>query len=111
MEETLKIFTGQGYWSPLIWAAGALGTLILAFLVWSQGRREHKRDTEQELPFLSGERVDDPRVDASHLYWGLAEALKPFLGRLKSWHSGIINDYAGWFMVILAVVLLLVLGG
>ena len=110
MAETLTIFTGQGYWSPLVWVAGALGTLILALFVWSRGRREYKRNTQQELPFLSGERVDNPRVEASHLYWGLAEALKPLLGRLKAWHSGVLNDYVGWFIVILAVVLLLALG-
>ncbi len=109
MEETLKILTGQGFWSPLIWVAAALGVLLLAFFLWSRGRREHKRGTEQELPFLSGERAEDPRVGASHLYWGFLEALKPFLNGLRDWHSGVINDYAGWFLVILVVVLLLVL--
>lgn len=107
MEEILKILTGHGYWSPLIWVLAALGALILACLLWSRGRREYKRGTEQEIPFLSGERVEDPRLGAPHLYWGLVEALKPILGRLRAWHSGVVNDYAGWFLVILAVVVLL----
>lgn len=109
MEETLKIFTGQGYWSPLIWVAAALGVFVIALLLWGLGRREHKRGTDQELPFLSGERVEEPRVSAVHLYWGFVEALKPVLVRLKSWHSGVINDYIGWFLLVLAVVFLLVM--
>ncbi len=107
MEEILKVLTGHGYWTPLIWTLGALGVLLLAFLFWISGRREHKRGTEQELPFLSGERAENPHVGAPHLYWGFVEALKPFLSPLRDWHSGLINDYAGWFLVILAVALLL----
>ncbi|MEN3010116.1 MAG: hydrogenase [Candidatus Bipolaricaulaceae bacterium] len=109
MREALTVLTGQGYWSPLIWAAAALGTFLLAGLLWWRGRREYKRGTEQELPFVSGERVENPRVGALHLYWGLTEALRPFLERLRGWHSGVINDYAGWFVVVLGVVLLLLL--
>ncbi|MCS7240492.1 MAG: hydrogenase [Candidatus Bipolaricaulota bacterium] len=109
MEETIKIFTGHGHWSPLIWVAAALGTFSVALLLWLLGRREHKRGTDQEIPFLSGERMEEPRVSALHLYWGFAEALKPILTRLKTWHSGVVNDYAGWFLLILAVVFLLVI--
>lgn len=109
MTEAIKIETGQGYWAPLIFVVALLGVLILAVLIWSRGRREYKRGTEQELPFLSGEKAENPRVGALHLYWGLAEALRPLLERLRGWHSGNINEYAGWFLVILAVVVLLVL--
>ncbi len=109
MKETLKILTGQGYWSPLIWMAAALGTLLLAAFLWSRGHRQHKRGTEQELPFLSGERAEKAQVGALHLYWGLTEALGPFLERLGNWHSGVVTDYAGWFVVLLGVVVLLLL--
>lgn len=109
MTEAIRIGTGQGYWTPLIFVAALLGVFLLAALVWAQGRREYKRGTEQELPFLSGEREENPHVGALHLYWGLAEALRPLLERLKAWHSGNINEYAGWFLVILAVVVLLLL--
>lgn len=107
MEETIKIFTGHGYWTPLIWTLASLGVLILAILFWSRGRREYKRGTEQELPFLSGEKAENPRVGAPHLYWGFVEALRPFLSPLRDWHSGLINDYAAWFLVVLGVALLL----
>lgn len=109
MKETVTLTTGQGFWSALVFAAAALGTLLLAGLLWWRGRREYKRGTEQELPFLSGERGENPGVGALHLYWGLTEALQPVLERLRRWHSGVINDYAGWFVVILGLVLLLVL--
>lgn len=105
----VRVLTGQGYWSPLVWVAAALGALLLALLLWVRGRREYKRGTEQELPFVSGERVENPRVSATHLYWGLTEALRPVLERLGNWHSGVVNDYVGWFVVILGVALLLAL--
>lgn len=109
MAETIRIVTGQGYWSALVWVAAALGVLVLAGALWSRGHREYKRGTEQELPFLSGERAENPQVGALHLYWGLTEALRPLLERLRNWHSGVISDYVGWFVVILGVALLLLL--
>lgn len=108
MTETLRVFTGQGYWSPLIWVAAALGAVFLATLVWWRGRREHQHGTDQELPFLSGERVENPQVGALHLYWGLTEALRPFLSRLRNWHSGVVTEYVSWFLVILGIIVLLV---
>jgi hypothetical protein len=108
-EESIQLITGQGYWTPLLWMAAALGTLLLAFLFWSRGRRGYKRGTEQDLPFVSGEKVENPRLAATHLYWGFAEALRPVLRRLGAWHSGVVNDYAAWFVVILAVIFLLIM--
>ena len=105
----VEIHTGQGFWHALVWLAAALGVFLLSLAIWSMGRREFRRGTEAELPFLSGERVEDARVGAPHLYWGFAEALKPFLERLRNFHSGFIGDYVGWFAVILAVILLLVM--
>lgn len=109
MDEIIRIVTGQGYWSALIWVAAALGVLVLAGALWSRGHREYKRGTEQELPFLSGERAENPQVGALHLYWGLTEALRPLLERLRNWHSGVVSDYVGWLVVILGVALLLLL--
>lgn len=105
----VEILTGQGFWHALIWLAAALGVLLLSLALWSMGRREFRRGTEAELPFVSGECVEDPKVGAPHLYWGFAEALRPFLERLRNLHSGIIGDYVGWFAVILAVTLLLLM--
>ena len=105
----VEILTGQGFWHALIWLAAALGVLLLSLALWSMGRREFRRGTEAELPFVSGERVEDPKVGAPHLYWGFAEALRPFLERLRNLHSGLIGDYVGWFAVILAVTLLLLM--
>lgn len=104
-----EILTGHGFWNALIWVAAALGAVLLALVLWSWGRREYKRGTEEELPFLSGEKWEDSRVGAAHLYWGFVEAINPFLSRLRSGHSGLIGDYVGWFLVIAAVVLLLVM--
>lgn len=105
----MGISTGEGTWSPLIWVLAALACLILAWAIWMRGRRTYKRGTDQELPFLSGERMERPQVGAYHLYWGFVEALRPYLQVLRAWHSGFLGDYVGWFLVMLAVVFLIVL--
>lgn len=106
----MTLFTGYGYWNPLLWLAAAAGATLLALLFWARGRKDYRRG-EGELPFLSGEEVPGAHVGGGHLYWGFVEGLRPYVERLRAFHTGLVNDYVGWLVVILAVVLLLVLVG
>ena len=106
----MTLGTGQGFWNPLLWLAAAAGATALAVLLWSRGRRDYTRAGEQTLPFLSGERAPGAHVGGGHLYWGFVEGLRPYVARLRAAHTGLVNDYVGWLVVVLAVVFLIVLG-
>ncbi|HEU68299.1 MAG TPA: hydrogenase [Candidatus Acetothermia bacterium] len=107
----MTLLTGHGFWSPLPWLAAAAGVVLLSFLVWSRGRKGYHRDTEQVLPFLSGERRDGARVGGQHLYWGFVEGLRPYMERLRAFHTGFIGDYVAWLIVMLAIAFLIALLG
>lgn len=105
----MTLLTPEGYWSPLVWLASAFGVLLFAALFWFRGRRDYKRGTEQDLPFLSGEKMEGAHVGGQHLYWGFVEGLKPYVERLRLFHSGFLGDYVAWLVVMLAMVFLIVL--
>ncbi|HPD06453.1 MAG TPA: hydrogenase [Candidatus Bipolaricaulis sp.] len=107
----MTLLTGEGYWSPLLWLAAAAGVVLLSLLIWSRGRKGYNRATEQDLPFLSGEKREGVHVGGGHLYWGFVEGLRPYVERLRLVHSGFVGDYVAWLVVMLAVVFLIVLLG
>ncbi|MBC7220901.1 hydrogenase [Candidatus Bipolaricaulota bacterium] len=107
----MTLLTGHGFWNPLLWLAAVGGVTLLALAVWSRGRRDYTRGTDGELPFLSGEKMEGAHVGGGHLYWGFVEGLRPYVERLRALHSGLVNDYVAWWVVILAVVFLIVLVG
>ncbi|MGC9529343.1 MAG: hydrogenase [Candidatus Bipolaricaulaceae bacterium] len=105
----MRLLTGEGFWSPLVWLALAVGVAALGAIFWSRGRRDYKAGTEQDVPFLSGERVPEgAHVGGRHLYWGFVEGLRPLLDRLDAFHSGFLGDYVAWFVALLAVAFLVV---
>lgn len=106
----MRLLTGEGFWSPLVWLALAAGVGVLAWLLWRLGRRTYKAGTEQDVPFLSGEELPEGgHVGATHLYWGLRQGLRPLLETLEAFHSGFIGDYVTWMVVLLAVAILVVI--
>jgi hypothetical protein len=107
----LLLLTGEGYWKPLFWLAAAAGVALLAALLWARGRRDYKRGTDQDLPFLSGERLAETHIGGQHLYWGFVEGLRPYVERLRAVHTGFIGDYMAWLVLMLGAVFLIVLLG
>ncbi|HDI11659.1 MAG TPA: hydrogenase [Candidatus Acetothermia bacterium] len=105
------IGSGEGFWNPIVWTLLALGVLGLAYALWLQGRRTYKRGTEQEEPFLSGERLPEEgsHIRGEHLYWGFVAGLRPLIETLRAFHTGFIGDYIGWLVVVLGVAILVVM--
>ena len=110
------ISSGFGAWNPIAWTFLFFGVLAIAFLFRSFGSKGYKRGTGQTKVFLSGNEEpgesDALHVRGEHLYWGMIDGLSGYYRRVKKLHTGVLNDYAAWFVGVLAVVfILLVLVG
>ncbi|MDD3655626.1 MAG: hydrogenase [Atribacterota bacterium] len=103
--------TGSGYWNAIIWV---LVTIIVGIgVLWlrNKGEGNYKKDTNQTKPFLSGNpevSKEDSHVGASHIYWGFTEALKNYYEPLIKLHTGDINDYSGWIVLVMAIIFIIV---
>lgn len=101
------IYTGQGFWDPIVWLISMVLASILVYWIWSKGRSDYKRGTEQVKPFLSGNPEPEKgklHVRASNIYWGFVEALKGYYEPLIGMHTGDLSDYVGWLVGMLALI-------
>jgi hypothetical protein len=103
--------TGYGFWSPIVWVIAIAVVSLVAYIIWSLGEKEYRKDTEQTRPFISGN--PEPakgmvHIRAGNLYWGFTEALKGYYDWLVPAHTGIVNDYVLWFLGIMAVIMLII---
>ena len=102
--------TGSGFWNPVVWIIAIVVAFLLMYILRGFGKKEYKKDTEQVKSFLSGMPEypkDKMHVKSSNLYWGFTESLKGFYYLLKKMHSGNASDYVLWFVIILAIFLII----
>ncbi|GHV45174.1 hypothetical protein FACS1894204_03620 [Synergistales bacterium] len=110
-----QLNSGFGYWNVLVWIIFFAG--ISSFVLWIRllGRMDYKRNTDQDEIYWEGNEVPDDgsaiSVPASSSYWGFRVAMEPLYKLLDKFHSGSGSDYAGYFVVTVALVGLLVLIG
>lgn len=103
--------TGSGYWNALIWIIVTVLVGIVVLWLRSKGEGKYKKNTDQTKPFLSGNpevSKEDSHVGASHIYWGFTEALKNYYEPLVKLHTGDINDYSGWIILVMAIIFIIV---
>ncbi len=106
------LYTGQGFWDPIAWLFGTAFASILVYWIWSKGRGDYKKGTEQVKPFLCGNPEpgkSEIHVRASNIYWGFVEALKGYYEPLIGMHTGELSDYVGWFIGGLALLTFVIL--
>ncbi|MBN1896237.1 MAG: hydrogenase [Candidatus Aenigmarchaeota archaeon] len=108
---TGMIFTPAGYWNPIVWVAVVIIASVIVFMLRSTGRKTFKNGAQQ-IPFYSGNEAPRGHIKASNMYWGFFESLEKYYIWLRKMHTGIINDYV-YFLVIVIVILMaaLALGG
>ena len=102
--------TPSGYWNPLVWVIAFTLIFIFAYLLWRRGEKSYKKKSEEVEPFLAGNVPPSPEkvhVRASNIYWGFTEALNGYYKFLRKIHNGLINDYVGWYIGILAMMLII----
>ncbi|HEC82400.1 MAG TPA: hydrogenase [Thermoplasmatales archaeon] len=97
--------TIEGYWDPILWIIAFIVIAIIAYIIRSAGRKEHKKG-EQAKPYFSGVEIPSDQeihVSGENIYWGFVESLKGYYSMMKKMHAGRINDYVAWFVGISAI--------
>ena len=103
--------TGSGSWSAIIWVITVLVIGVIVIYIRNKGEDSYKKNTEQDKPFISGNpeaSKESSHLSASHIYWGFTEALKYYYQPLIKLHTGNINDYSGWIVLVMAIIFIVV---
>jgi len=98
--------SGYSLWNPVIWLVVFVIMMVVVYLFRGRGQEQYKRGTEQTRVFLSGEEVPGPEqvnIRAHNIYWGFFETLKKYYQVLVEPHTGIINDYVIWLVLVTAL--------
>lgn len=66
---------------------------------------EGAMDTKYEV-FTGGEKEEFSKVGPHDLFWGMKHDFKGYFNRLSNAHSGVVNDYALWVVVSMAVIII-----
>jgi hypothetical protein len=99
--------TGEGFFAPIIFIAFAILVGIAVLVLRSFGKKGFVYSKEKASYFFSGNIADEEsRVKASDYFWGFFEAMKPYYRLIIKMHTGIINDYVFWFVVVASLLLL-----
>jgi hypothetical protein len=106
------IETGAGFWNPLAMAAVFAVVAIAVLIARHFGNGRAGKDTLQAMPFFSGNAAKDVRIGPENMYWGFFEEMRGYYGAMKAMHSGIVNDYFFWLvLVMVAMAALFIFGG
>jgi uncharacterized protein YpmB len=103
--------TGSGFWSAIIWVIVVLIIGVIIYCIRNKGEESYKKDTQQDKPFISGNpelNKESSHISASHIYWGFTEALKNYYTPLVKAHTGNINDYSGWIVILMVIILIII---
>jgi hypothetical protein len=104
------IETGSGFWNPILWVISIVIATLTIAVIRSFGNKSYKKDTEQSKVFLSGNpeyEKEKMHVKSSNLYWGFTESMKAFYYILRRLHTGNASDYVLWFVIVLAIFLII----
>ena len=113
--ETTVTFTNVGVWEPVSWLL-ILCIALLAITIVAVGakydkvsqRKSEATEIKYEL-FYGGESEIYSQVGGSDLFWGFKYNWRRYFGFMHDLHSGIVNDYALWAVVALALAILFML--
>ncbi|MCG2826256.1 MAG: hypothetical protein L6265_06675 [Thermoplasmatales archaeon] len=103
--------TTSGYWNAIIFVITFVVIALVVYILRSFGEKTYKKDSEQTKPFLSGNpepEKENVHVRAGNLFWGFTEALKEYYKPTVKGHTGVVNDYVYWFVIVLAVLFIVI---
>lgn len=102
--------TGTGFWDPLVCLISIFIIVLLVYFIRSFGEKNYKR--EQTLAFYSGNNPPKIAIKANNIYWGFFKAMDKYCKIIKRIHTGLLNDYVFWFILVIVIMLIvLTIGG
>ena len=102
--------TEAGFWEPLAMVAAFAIVTAIVYILRSKGVKSYSKTTEQTLPFFSGNIAPEENIKASNAYWGFFTAMGKYYGWAKGFHTGIVNDYIYFFVLLTVLIAALTLG-
>ena len=102
-------FAASGVWAPVNWllllCVALLGVTIVASLGKYESVSEHsgERVSAKYQLFYGGEENWDAQVGGGDMFWGFKHNWRHYFSFMHDLHSGIVNDYAQWALVALAL--------
>ena len=110
--ETVEI----GFWSPVQWLLVMCVALLAVTIVALIGKYDNVNalvaegdvDAKHDL-FWGGEKSEFSQVGGSDLFWGFKHNWRHYFSFMHDLHSGIVNDYALWAIIALALAMLFML--
>ncbi|MFO7676955.1 MAG: hydrogenase [Thermoplasmatota archaeon] len=110
IDTMFRIETGQGFWTPIVWVISIIVAFLIIIIIRNFGNKSYKKDTEQVKSFLSGNpeySKEYMHIKSSNLYWGFTKSMEGLFDLFKKMHTGNASDYVLWFVIILAIFLLI----
>ena len=102
-------FAQAGVWSPINWLFLLIIALLAITIVAISGKYDRVREMNAEKPegkydlFFGGEESVYSQVGGEDLFWGFKHNWRHYFGFMHDLHSGVVNDYALWAVVALAL--------
>ena len=110
--ETAVSFAHMGVWEPVSWLLILCIALLSITIVAVASKYDNVSqrsgeavDSKYEL-FYGGEAQEFSQVGGGDLFWGFKHNWRGYFDVMHRLHSGVVNDYALWAVVDLALVLL-----
>lgn len=110
--ETAVSFAHVGVWEPISWLLILCIALLSVTIVAVASKYDRVSqcsgeavDSKYEL-FYGGEAQEFSQVGGGDLFWGFKHNWRGYFDVMHRLHSGVVNDYALWAVVDLALVLL-----
>ena len=107
---TEPAFIQHGVWSPVSWLCLLMIALLAITVVATSAKYDkvslgEASDTKYQL-FYGGEANFHSHVGSDDLFWGFKHNWRHYFSFMHELHSGVVNDYALWAVVALALAIL-----
>ena len=103
-------FLQNGVWSPVSWLCLLMIALLALTVVATSAKYDkvslgEASETKYQL-FYGGEANFHSQVGSDDLFWGFKHNWRHYFSFMHELHSGVVNDYALWAVVALALAIL-----